>query len=154
MNKKSLSGFTVVELLIVIVVIGILATIVGVSYSGAVARSKSNAAQISANVLSKKLENYYSGTGTYPTDSTVSAFTTTLNSRPDSSIANANITLVAPSALSAGNGQGSVGVSVCSSPAGTAYRIDYWDYTTNHLSTSPVMGSAGTTTCTSWQAVS
>ncbi len=65
MNKKS--GFTIVELLVVIVVIGILASITIVSYTGIT--GKANVAVIKSDLASnsKKLGMYYTLYGLYPT---------------------------------------------------------------------------------------
>lgn len=71
--RKSLTGFTIVELLIVIVVIGILATLVLNNISGA--RGKARDSQRVADItnLSSKLGEYYNDNGGYP--STFSATT-------------------------------------------------------------------------------
>ncbi len=63
-------GFTIVELLIVIVVIGILAAIVIVAYNGVTARANTTKNQTGASSLQKKAEAYYNdslgGNGLYP----------------------------------------------------------------------------------------
>lgn len=66
-QKRSVSsGFTIVELLIVIVVIGILASITVVTYSGAQKRAR-NAARVSELVSWKdQFELYFSLNGQYP----------------------------------------------------------------------------------------
>lgn len=66
-NKQ---GFTIVELLIVIVVIAILAAITIVAYNGVTARAKTSKAQTDASSILKKLELYRneSSTGSYPLD--------------------------------------------------------------------------------------
>lgn len=53
-----LKGFTVVELLIVIVVIGILATVSVVAYNGVQQRAKVNKKQAEISILHDKLDNY------------------------------------------------------------------------------------------------
>ena len=70
-----LSGFTIVELLIVIVVIGILAAITIVAYNGIQDRAR-NAQRVSdVNTIQKALEQYKALNGTYPPTSASSAAT-------------------------------------------------------------------------------
>lgn len=64
MNKTR--GFTIVELLIVIVVIGILAAITIVSFSGVQKRAKIATAKSDLSSLSKQLAIYQIDKGTYP----------------------------------------------------------------------------------------
>lgn len=65
-NNKSLHGFTIVELLIVITVIGILAGIISVSYSGW--RTRTAQAEVSSdlNSVSAAMENARSFSSGYP----------------------------------------------------------------------------------------
>ncbi|NCU37635.1 prepilin-type N-terminal cleavage/methylation domain-containing protein [Candidatus Saccharibacteria bacterium] len=64
-------GFTIVELLIVVVVIAILASITIVSYNGIQSRARTASAQSTAANAAKKAEIYANETGNYPTTSTV-----------------------------------------------------------------------------------
>lgn len=63
-------GFTIVELLIVIVVIGILATITIVAYNGVTARANKTSAQAAASSVIKKVEAYNAEESKYPTAAT------------------------------------------------------------------------------------
>lgn len=62
----SKKGFTIVELLIVVVVIAILAAITIVSYNGVTARAKSSKVAGEASMVLKKLELYRTNTGSLP----------------------------------------------------------------------------------------
>lgn len=65
-TMKKDRGFTIVELLIVIVVIAILAAIVIVAYNGVQNRAKTSAAQSTAQSVQQKLEAYNAENGSYP----------------------------------------------------------------------------------------
>ena len=65
-KEKSNRGFTIVELLIVIVVIGILAAITIVAYNGISARASATKYQTDAVDLVKKAESYSAISGAYP----------------------------------------------------------------------------------------
>ncbi len=66
-SKVKQSGFTIVELLIVIVVIAILAAITIVAYNGIQNRAKASAAQSLANNIAKKVESFNTIESLYPT---------------------------------------------------------------------------------------
>jgi prepilin-type N-terminal cleavage/methylation domain-containing protein len=65
--KQRQSGFTIVELLIVIVIIGILATLVIVTFSGVQQRARDSERKTDINAIAGQLEAVYAKTGTYPT---------------------------------------------------------------------------------------
>ena len=71
-SKNKVKGFTLVELLIVIVVIALLAAISIVAYNGIQQRSRDSAAATAASQLSTKVEAWNSQLGNYPTASDVS----------------------------------------------------------------------------------
>ncbi len=73
--KNKESGFTIVELLIVIVIIGILAALVIVAYNGIQTRARAAQYQTDAQVIVKKMEAYYSNVGYYPVTSTTTTGT-------------------------------------------------------------------------------
>jgi len=69
------SGFTIVELLIVIVIIAILAALVIVAYNGIQNRARAAQYQTDAQVILKKMEAYYSNVGNYPVTSSTTTGT-------------------------------------------------------------------------------
>lgn len=64
--RKSTSGFTIVELLIVIVVIGILAAITIVAYNGIQNRAYDTTVQSDLSAIAKKITTESADTGAYP----------------------------------------------------------------------------------------
>lgn len=64
--KKRNQGFTIVELLIVIVVIGILALLVITTYSGIQAKARNSKRQTDIASLQTQLEAFFSQNGYYP----------------------------------------------------------------------------------------
>ncbi|MDX1765579.1 MAG: type II secretion system protein [Candidatus Saccharimonadales bacterium] len=77
--RKNDSGFTIVELLIVIVVIGILAALVLNTFSGIQERARDTERRTDINSLSTQLEVYYADNGGYPDGSTAGFEITTTN---------------------------------------------------------------------------
>ena len=64
--KKTTSGFTIVELLVVIVVLAILATITIVAYNGIQARARDSLRTSEINTIQKALALYRIDNGSYP----------------------------------------------------------------------------------------
>jgi prepilin-type N-terminal cleavage/methylation domain-containing protein len=138
-NKKS-RGFTIVELLVVIVVIGILAAITIVSYTGVTARAKTTQAQSNANSAQSVAEAMNADNGSYPATAASFATGSTSTRLPS------GMSVVPQStALTSGTGQTTVTwacLTSCTTPTGG--RITYWDYTTGAVSTTIVYVGAGT----------
>ncbi len=150
-QNKTSTGFTIVELLIVIVVIGILAAITIVAYNGIQNRAKTQSGDASASVIQKKIEAYNATFGSYPVDATNALYTATLNSQIESTIVSTGVTLGTPSAV---NGTKTVKVSRCTAPAlATGYKIENWEFSTGALDTSFITGNLNNTVCTTWTAL-
>lgn len=72
LQKTAQKGFTIVELLIVIVVIGILAALVLNTFSGVQRRARDTERQTDVNSVATQLEVYYNDKGFYPTETDLS----------------------------------------------------------------------------------
>jgi len=121
---QSERGFTIVELLIVIVVIGILAAITIISFNGFTARANATAAEVAASSVLKKAEAYNADTGLgYPTDpdTLTTAATTTTYSLTGITFTEAETEpTVAPA--------NSEEVKFFSCASATGVQVEYWDY--------------------------
>lgn len=140
-SNISQKGFTIVELLIVIVVIGILAAIVIVAFNGVQARANLTSAKSAAATIQKKAEAYNSINSAYPT--TVAAFATTEESKIDG-----GLSLGTPTAA---NGKTTVQYQTCT---GGGFRVNYWNYTASPAAVSAAAdavhggGATSSSTCT------
>ena len=116
-------GFTIVELLIVIVVIGILAAISIVAYNGVTKRANASAAKGNATSVQKVAEAYNADEngGAYPTLAQLTTGTTTVK-LPSGVTASAT-------APTAANGKTTIGYATLgTSPNFTGACIAYWDF--------------------------
>lgn len=86
---KNNRGFTIVELLIVIVVIGILAALVIVTYNGIQQKARDTERKTDVKALQGQLEAYWANTAKYPTMANVN----------DSAFRSANMKGLDPAAL-------------------------------------------------------
>lgn len=148
-STKAQRGFTIVELLIVIVVIGILAAITIVAYSGITARANTTRAITNAESVQKVADAYNadtvnSGTTGYPaTRAALTAFNGVMK------IPSA-ITWGTPASTTAAT-QAQVEYVPGTTPANGGC-IQYWNYTTNAINYTGVgvaVVNATATTCTS-----
>jgi len=131
--KNKEDGFTIVELLIVIVIIGILATLVIVSYSGIQNRAKKIQNQTDAQAITKKAEAYAAfvdSGGKYPitaaafaTDQ-ISALPTNITINPVSSQIATNLTTNGSRAAS---GTSTYQAFLCGAGNGSGLRVYYYD---------------------------
>lgn len=131
-------GFTIVELLIVVVIIAILAAITIVAYNGIQNRAKTSAAAGAASTLQKKLE-------AYNTDSTASIYPATVAAMglaADSAstwymttgATGAVIVTAGATALAAAPADAKT-IDYYQCNAGKGYKINYWDYSAPGIKT-------------------
>jgi prepilin-type N-terminal cleavage/methylation domain-containing protein len=141
LKKKDERGFTLVELLIVIVVIAILAAITIVAYSGITARANTSKAQANAESAQKVAEAMNADNGYYPALASATgcvlaaAPTTTCFALGSTSTKLPSGMSVIPAAatttITASNGTNTVSyacMTSCSSAPGG--YIGYWNFTT------------------------
>jgi type IV pilus assembly protein PilA len=130
-SKRKDSGFTIVELLVVIVVIGILAAITIVSYTGVT--NKANLAQNKSNAsaVMKAADAYFAENNSYPT----AAYPLPGNLNAGTVKIPTNFTLI--------NTIPAVGTptAITYIQATTGYCIQYWDTVGNAKATLALVGS-------------
>ena len=137
-------GFTIVELLIVVVIIAILAAITIISYTGIQTRANNSAADSLVNNVSKKLYAYYTLRGSYPSNTAAGALTSDLNSYTTTFTAIPST--ATPNTPTSANGKTSLKVELCGSGAGV--KLTKFDYSTNAVSVTPVLLGVTSGTCT------
>jgi prepilin-type N-terminal cleavage/methylation domain-containing protein len=131
--KQKSKGFTIVELLIVIVVIAILATLVIVTFTGIQQKARDSKRQTDIDALDSHLEAFYADNGYYPT------ITDLQNNSGANNWVSTNMKGLDPTALTDPNGTGITG----SAPATGTYVYSY--VTTGCTTSSP---SSSTNECT------
>ena len=140
--KDKQKGFTIVELLVVIVVIGILAAITIVSYTGVTQKANTTKALSNAQSVQNVAEIYFAQNQAYPTAASDFTGSTLAAKLPT------NITLQAAAVTSAST-PAQIQYEYCSA-GGTGARITYWSYTGTPAA---VAVYAGSSTCTTWTGI-
>ena len=130
-------GFTIVELLIVIVVIAILAAITIVAYNGIQNRAKTSSGQSLANTIVKKAEAYNTVESAYPNTTKLrnneSQSSTTANSGPTEAKLDDNTAVLTTATsntvhgLTASGSAGGTKVAYWGCAGGA--NVWYWDFT-------------------------
>lgn len=153
--KTKQKGFTLVELLIVIVVIAILAAISIVAYNGIQNRAKTTSAAASAATVIKKAEAANAVKSSYPS---ATSGTGSFAEQSDSDLKGSGIQLVSTLTASSNN-TNQVMYQKCGTAASGSTteqaRVGYWDYTKGaivyqYLATSGDAASGVASTCTTW----
>lgn len=133
-KTKSQSGFTIVELLIVVVVIAILAAITLVSFNNITNRANQSAAKETASNVQKKVELYNAEKSVYPTavqltasgSSTESWFT---SDALFTGVENGSTHTLGQPAPDPSNGKGKVQYAPCgTAPSYTGAKITYYAF--------------------------
>ena len=112
-------GFTIVELLVVIVVIGILTAITIVSYTGVTSRAKTAANESNASAVIAAAEAVYADTGVYP------ATGTTANLSAGAAKISSSIVFGTPPTAT------NYTYMAYTLPAATHVCVGYWDFSAN-----------------------
>lgn len=145
---KNLKGFTIVELLIVIVVIGILAGITVVAYNGIRTRANDSDAKVKLSNVNKAIINFQTTNGRYPGISELTllsgaqliGFKTTDEVEPAGIEANRKGTGIEAGVANVSTAYGNLyyvayfnaGANGCNAPSiCTSYRIGYWSRVSN-----------------------
>ena len=149
--KTKQKGFTLVELLIVIVVIAILAAISIVAYNGIQNRAKTTSAAATAATVVKKAEAANAIASTYP------AAAADFSAQSDSSFAGSGIELIALASLTSSAKPNQVTYERCNAVASGAVpniaRIQSWDYTAGAKAAYEYLGNTNAGSCTGWVVV-
>jgi type IV pilus assembly protein PilE len=143
-------GFTIVELMVVVAIIGILATIATVSFTKISSDARDNQRLADVTAISESLETYYMKNGEYPSCTVINSGSSTISALAPSVVAD---TLTSPSAKTKGTsltcGTGLVpssmgdkyiyigdGSTICNTGSSCRYwKIQYWNETDNTVVT-------------------
>lgn len=126
---QSERGFTIVELLIVIVVIGILAAIVIVAYTGVTRNANNNKIKSNASSIQKVAETINANSGSYPSDAVAANWTNSENGNTvklPEGITLASVTAAPTNTQTAVDNakNGTFSVWVCAGGANIYYPVD------------------------------
>lgn len=132
MSKKTTKGFTIVELLIVIVVMGILSTIVIVTYQGVQDKANTTKNQSNAKEVISKAEAYNSLNTGYPENIAVFSAddadsAVKLNKEVTDNLADSTATGDTASTYTKDT-KAKLYYRLCGGTDATGIRVEYWDH--------------------------
>lgn len=147
-KSKTQLGFTVIEILVVMVILAILFTATNVAYRSVQARSRSSTASSTAAMVAKKAESWYSALGTYPSYAQLStgkinAADSTLTGPAESRITDAANILLNAATVNPTN-EKQVAYKPCT--AGGA-QVEWYDAMTSTVKFTGVGGGSSTASC-------
>ena len=149
MTKTIKKGFTIIELLIVIVVIGILAAIVVVTYQGVQNKANKTAAEQNAREVATKATAYNASASRFPeTVADLKSATYDGKTYPEAKLSEKVDALVTKDPLTATT-KTKVQYHVCKDTGSGDFvgaKVYFWNYETNNVSTADEAIKAGTTT--------
>lgn len=165
-TNNKMRGFTIVELLVVVIVIGVLAAITAVSYANVTSRANTSAGQSAATNIMKKVGTYTAdgSTGNWPTTWSslngvgVSSTNTYFMTATDPTFTTLSSTATTPALAAAPASPETIDYYLCgvdTAAAATTYgtvnvptgvKLQWWDYTTGAVTASPIL--LGTTSGT------
>jgi fimbrial protein pilin len=126
-------GFTLVELLIVIVIIAILTVVSLVAYNGLQNQAKTSAAKSTVDSVAKKAELYNTEEGKYPEDI---AKLTSADTKKSYYIASTNVSDLGTGTFGSSTPTTTVKYTKCpASGDPTGAKIEYYDYSKNAVET-------------------
>jgi prepilin-type N-terminal cleavage/methylation domain-containing protein len=131
-SKQKDSGFTIVELLVVIVVIGILAAITIVSYAGVTARANGSKALSNAQTIVSVAEAINADNSNYPT-TTATAGTGFSTMTSTARIPTGITLLIGANNPTSANGTTNFRVLSLTAAPTTGGKVIFWDYSTQAL---------------------
>lgn len=134
---KPLRGFTLVELVIVIAVLGILSTLITFGVAKVLQESRDEQRAASVQVISEALEKYYADSGQYPSIPAITA------DRGATVQSVANLLAVDTAALQLPQSDNPLSIVSISSPAITSQDVVVYDATNAGNSTACTSGTSG-----------
>ena len=147
-KSKTQLGFTVIEILVVMVILAILFTATNVAYRSVQARSRSSTASSTAAMVTKKAEAWYSALGTYPSyvqlsTGKINVADSTLTGPAESRITDA-ASILLNAATAEPTNEKQVAYKACT--AGGA-QVEWYDAMTNTVKFTGVGGGSSTAAC-------